>query len=71
MSDNDIYYRRRLEDELAAAERANSPDTANIHLDMANRYRALLSRQAVPMEADTAMAQPVGGRVAEPGTVHA
>ena len=42
MSDSNNYYRRRIEEELGAAECATDQATAEIHLDMARRYRDLL-----------------------------
>lgn len=41
------YYRRRIEEELAAAERAEDPDIAQLHRDMAEQYR-----QHMQMELD-------------------
>ena len=42
MNDNDNYYRRRIEEELAAANVADSQTSAQIHRDMARRYRDML-----------------------------
>ena len=38
MTDNDDYYRRRIEEELAAAETASDAAISQIHLEMAKRY---------------------------------
>lgn len=57
------YYRQRADEELAAAERAADPSIAQIHRDMAERYRDL-------MDGGTAFA-PLGGPVAEPGPLPA
>lgn len=50
MADNESYYRNRIEEELAAAERADDPSVANIHRDLARRYRDLIETrvQLVP-----------------------
>jgi hypothetical protein len=42
MSDQGQFYQRRLEAELSAAESASDPSVAQIHRDMAERYRRLL-----------------------------
>lgn len=56
------YYRQRADEELAAAERAVDPAIAQIHHDMAQRYRDLLGR-------DAGVAEPMGGAFAGTGTV--
>jgi hypothetical protein len=45
MGDNRDYYRRRMEEELAAAERSGDPAISGIHREMAARYRDMLSLQ--------------------------
>jgi hypothetical protein len=52
------YYRHRADEELAAAERAVEPSIAQIHCEMAQRYRALAND-------GVSLAQPAGGPVAE------
>jgi hypothetical protein len=42
VADDDTYYRLRLEDELAAIERATDPAIANVHREMAQRYKQML-----------------------------
>jgi hypothetical protein len=42
MSDQGQFYQRRLEAELSAAESASDPSVAQIHRDLAERYRRLL-----------------------------
>jgi len=42
VADNDSYYRLRLEEELAAVERASDPVIANVHREMAQRYKQML-----------------------------
>ena len=58
------YYRQRADEEAVAAERAVDPSIAQIHCDMAQRYRDLLNGDAHP-------AEPMGGDIAGPGTVRA
>ncbi|HXG81623.1 MAG TPA: hypothetical protein VNJ05_07465 [Sphingomicrobium sp.] len=41
MDDNALYYRRRAEEELDAAENALDPAISQIHRDMARRYREM------------------------------
>ena len=42
MSDG-VYYRRRLQQELAAAQRAQSPKAAAAHRELAEIYRLLVA----------------------------
>lgn len=42
MSDS-VYYRRRLDEELAAAQRALCPKAAAAHRELAEIYRLLIS----------------------------
>ena len=42
MNDHGQYYRRRMEAELAAAEKADDASAANIHRSLADRYRELI-----------------------------
>lgn len=60
MTDNDLYYRQRIDEELAAADAADDAAISRIHHDMAERYRGLLG------------AAPPAKRAAngEPGTVY-
>ena len=43
MIESDNYYRRRLEEELEAAAQSGDPSVSHIHLEMARRYRELLT----------------------------
>ena len=56
------YYRCRAEEEFAAAAIAGDPSIAQIHREMAQRYRALLPD-------DVNAAEDSGGAIAEPGTI--
>ena len=56
------YYRHRAEEELAAADIAGDPSIAQIHREMAQRYRALLID-------DVSAAEDSGGPNAGPGTI--
>ena len=69
MSDSDNYYRRRVEEEYGAAERAEDPAIAQIHREMARRYREKLSKESGAVHGH--LARPAGGLVAEPGIIHA
>lgn len=64
--DNRAYFHQRIEDELSAAELASDPGIAQIHREMAQRYRDLMSdgdnRTATSLELLA------GGAVGEPGT---
>lgn len=42
MVDNDTYYRLRLAEELVASERAGDPVIANVHRELAQRYKQML-----------------------------
>ena len=42
MTDNDSYYRQRIEEELAAANSASDAAISKLHNDMAQLYRELL-----------------------------
>jgi hypothetical protein len=60
---NDItYYRQRADEEQAAAQQAGDPAIAQIHYDMARRYRDMLCE-------DASAADPMGGAIAGAGTV--
>jgi len=48
VADSGNYYRRRIEEELAAAERASDPAVASIHLDLARRYGEIVERRLRP-----------------------
>ena len=52
------YYRQRADEELAAAQQADDSSIAQIHCEMAQRYRALAND-------DASLAQPARGQVAE------
>lgn len=44
------YFRHRADEELEAAERADDPAIAHIHLEMANQYRGMLSKTGAAKE---------------------
>lgn len=46
MTDNDLYYRQRIREELAAADAAGDAAISRIHHDMAERYRDMLAGKA-------------------------
>ena len=52
------YYRQRAGEELAAAKQAHDSSIAQIHREMAQRYRALAKD-------DAGLPQPAGDPVAE------
>ena len=58
MTDNDLYYRQRIEEELAAADSATDVAISRIHSDMAQLYRDLLG-----------VDPPAAKSSGEPGTV--
>ena len=53
MAEKDNYHRQRIEEELAAAERAQDPAIARIHLEMAQRYRDKIDLES-PLETNAA-----------------
>lgn len=61
MSESDNYYRGRIEEELAAAERSPDPFISQIHREMAQRYRDRLNGQSDRLSDDVGMAWPAGG----------
>lgn len=63
------YYRLRAEEELSAAEQAGDPSIAQIHRDMARRYREILSSETGRVDEDVIMAGERGGPIAIPGAV--
>ena len=66
-NDNLDYYRKRAEEELAAAEQASDTAIAQIHNELARRYRAQLSGGDELVNGHSGRAQPMGGAFAEPG----
>ena len=64
------YYRRRAEEELAAAEQASDTAIAQIHNEMARRYRVLSGGDEL-LNGNSGRAQPLGGTFAEPEPVPA
>ena len=60
MSDNQSYYLRRIEEEMAAAVGAENASIAQIHRDMARRYRDLVDDQAVHIDGEPRLAQVSG-----------
>ena len=56
------YYRYRAEEELAAAAIAGDPSIAQIHREMAQRYRGLLTK-------NVSAAEDSGGPIAGPGAI--
>jgi hypothetical protein len=69
MIETDAYYRRRFEEELAAATYAEDPSISRIHLEMARRYRDMLGSEADKLSGAAAAER--GGAIAEQGAVHA
>lgn len=65
----DNYYRRRIEEELAAAERSIDPSISQIHREMAQRYRDMLASETNRANGDATMAYAKGGAIAEPGAI--
>jgi hypothetical protein len=61
------YYRQRAGEELAAAERAADPAIAQIHREMAGRYRDKMNREPDRLSADARSARSIGGEFTEPG----
>jgi hypothetical protein len=70
MSDGNNYYRKRIEEELAAADRAGDSSIALIHREMAERYRELLKEQSEELADAKGVMQPAGGQLAELGALH-
>ena len=68
MIETDNYYRRRIEEELAAAARSEDPSISHIHLEMARRYREMLSSEADRANGASAIAQQASA--AQPGTIY-
>lgn len=58
------YYRQRADEESAAAERAGDPAIAEIHREMAQLYRDLLSQEIGQLGGQ--LEQPPGGALDEP-----
>ena len=50
MDKGDTYYRRRIEEELAAAEQASDPAVSQIHHEFAQRYREMLGAKLPPVD---------------------
>jgi len=46
MTDNELYYRQRMAEELAAARMASDEAISRVHRDMAELYRDLLGAEA-------------------------
>lgn len=69
MIETDNYYRRRFEEELAAAAVSEDPSISQIHLEMARRYRDMLSAEADRADGDAVMVEPGGGAIAGSGAV--
>ena len=70
MSESDSYFRKRVDDELAAAERSADPSISEIHREMAQRYRDRLNGQSERLSDDAGMAWPAGGGNAGAGQIH-
>jgi hypothetical protein len=66
--ETDNYYRRRFEEELAAAAEAKEPSISHIHLEMARRYRDRLDSRAI---GDAISVEPRGEAFAGSGGGHA
>jgi hypothetical protein len=71
MVETEAYYRKRLEEELAAAARSEDPSISIIHLEMARRYRDLLDGKFERITTDAERTHSVGGIGANVGAVHA
>jgi len=70
MTANNVnYYRQRADEEMAAAERCSDSSIAQIHREMAQRYRALINPETDRTAVDAAATRPVGGSFAEPGII--
>ena len=67
MTETDNYYRRRIQEELAAAERAADASVSQIHREMARRYRDMLTIGAEMANGDSVMAGTKGGAIVEQG----
>lgn len=65
-NENLDYYRRRAEEELAAAEQASDAAIAQIHNELARRYHAQLSNGDELVNGHTGRAKSMGGAFAEP-----
>jgi hypothetical protein len=65
MHDSIAYYSRRIEEELAAADRAEQMSTAQIHRDMAQLYRDLLDSEGRRQDGVADASRPVGGLIAD------
>lgn len=52
MSESDNYYRERIAQELAAAERSADPAISQIHREMARHYSDKLDAQSDPRADD-------------------
>jgi hypothetical protein len=67
IEDTETYYRRRSNEELAAAQHAADPAAANIHRSLAARYSALAGQPQVRRVEDQPIDEPLarsasGGR---------
>ena len=71
MIESDNYYRRRVEEELAAAAQSEEPSVSLIHLEMARRYRDLLNGEFERITCDAERTHSVEGIGADAGAVHA
>lgn len=69
MIETDNYYRRRFEEELAAAAQSEDPSISQIHFEMARRYRDMLSAEADRANGDAVRIEPRGEAIAGPGAV--
>lgn len=62
MADTENYYRQRLGEEMAAAERATDPTISQIHLEMARLYRDMIDPEFRGSGGVTRSASPEGGQ---------
>ena len=69
MTDNDLYYRKRIEEELAAANCAAHVSISNIHREMAERYRDMLETRLTSIGGEPGRTKPLGGKFAEAGPI--
>ena len=65
MNESIAYYRRRIDEELAAAMDARGPGAAQIHRDMAQLYQDMLDSQIGGISDTENMPRPVGGLIVD------
>jgi hypothetical protein len=65
MSDESVFYRRRIEEESAAASSAVDPDIAQIHRQIAQQYRERMNGDSERNDDAAVSPQSSGGSVAD------